>query len=143
MIREIKKDDAAKIEELHERSGFDYRLPNLDDPLFVTKLAVEEGGHLVQAIALKLEAEVYLWVDPSWGTPEERWRRFVDLTYAAKLEAYRKGLDALVCVVPPELERRFGKRLEEIGMTRDRAWQKYSFDLSGFVPRVESEVEVT
>jgi len=56
-----------------------------------------------------------------------------------------KGLDTLTCVVPPEIEKRFAKRLKQIGMLRDREWPKWSFDLNEYVPksnyaRINSEI---
>ena len=139
--RDTEKRDYAEIEALHELSGFDYQFPDLDDPLFIVKKTAEEDGRVVQAIALKLQAEVYLWIDHSWGTPEERWCKLQTLTEEAKQAAWLRGLDSLVCVVPPEIADSFEKRLKAIGMERDRPWPKFSFDLRQY--RVESEVMAT
>ena len=141
MIRDTGKMDIPALEIIHELSGLDYQFPDLDDPLFIVKKTIEEDGKVVQGIAAKLEATVYLWVDHSAGTPEQRWEWMKELVEATKLAAWEKGLDCLSCVVPPEIADSFEKRLKEIGMDRDRPWPKFSFDLTKY--RVESEATAT
>jgi hypothetical protein len=128
MIRDFKPEDEAKLKEVHEQSKFDYVFPRLEDPLFIVKKVADEGG-VHQGIALKLEATVYIWVDHFWGEPESRWRSLQELIEEAKGAAWEKGLDTLTCVVPPEIADSFERRLKAIGMTRDRPWPKFSFDL--------------
>ena len=131
MIRDFEKHDEEILRKVHSDSGFDYIFPELTDPLFIVR-KVADDGRTHQGIALKLEATVYLWLDHSWGTPEERWNVFRELTDAAKRAAWEKGLDTLTCVVPQEIAETFGKRLEEIGMEQDRPWPKWSFDLVAY-----------
>ena len=138
MIRQMVESDVSIFKAVHEASGFDYEFPDLDDPLFIVKKTVEELGRPVQGIALKVQAEVYLWVDPAYAGPEERWQKLQDLCEAAKLAAWEKGLDCLVCVVPPEIADTFEKRLKDVGMSRDRPWPKFTFSLIDYIPnRVE------
>jgi hypothetical protein len=141
MIRNCENGDIEALKAIHSASGFDYVFPNLEDPLFIHKAVVVEEGQVVQGIALKLEAEVYIWVKSDYATPEERWRALQELTEAAKQAAWEKGLDSLVCVVPPEIAASFEKRLIQIGMTKTREWPRFVFDLRGYVPRVESEIQ--
>jgi len=134
MIRDFKKADRQLLEGIYRASGFDYEFPDLDDPLFIIKKVMDDGN-VHQGIAVKIEATVYLWVSAKWGTPQERWERLQELIEVTKKEAWEKGLDTLTCVIPPELEKRFAKRLRQIGMTRDRPWPKWSFDLNEYTPR--------
>jgi hypothetical protein len=140
VIRDYQRSDVTALRAIHDASGFDYEFPDLDDPLFVVRKTVEEGGRVVQGLVVKIQGEVYLWLQSDWATPEERWARLVQLTDAAKLAAWARGLDSLTCVIPPEVAESFGKRLEQIGMVADRPWAKYTFDLRNYVPRVESEI---
>lgn len=141
MIRDFKNGDLETLKAIHQKSGFDYGFPSLSDPLFLVAKVDEEEGRVTQGIALKLQAEVYLWIDSSWGTPEGRWCKLQALTEAAKLAAWEKGLDCLVCVVPPEIADSFEKRLKQIGMERTRPWPRFTYDLTVFIPnRVESAV---
>lgn len=143
MLRDIEKKDIEALKVIHSESGFDYGFPDLTDPLFLVKKCIEENGRVVQGIAAKVELTVYLWVGHSDGTAEERWQWMQQLVEATKLDAWKKGIDTLTCVVPPEIADSFEKRLSAIGMTRDRNWPKFSFDLVDFFPRVESEVQAT
>lgn len=129
MIRDVEKSDHFTLQAVHNASGLDYQMPDLDDSLFIVK--VTDGHH---GLAVKLEGTVYLWLDHAHGTPEERWQIFHELVEEAKKQAWAKGLDTLTCVVPPELQKSFDKRLREIGMDLDRPWPKYSFDLTSYVP---------
>ena len=132
VIRDVEKSDHSTLEAVHLVSGLDYVFPDLNDSLFIVK--VTDGHH---GLAVKLEGTVYLWLDHGHGTPEERWQIFHELVEEAKKQAWAKGLDTLTCVVPPEMQKSFDKRLREIGMTLDRSWPKYSYDLTQYVP-VES-----
>jgi hypothetical protein len=129
VIRDVKKSDHSTLATIHESSGIDYLMPDLDDSLFIVK--VTDGHH---GLAVKLEGTVYLWLDHAHGTPEERWQIFHELVEEAKKQAWAKGLDTLTAVIPPELEKSFAKRLEEIGMTPDRPWRKWSYDLTQYNP---------
>lgn len=142
MIRDYQKRDEEALKAIHEASGFDYQFPDLDDPLFIYKGIVAEEGRVAQGIAVKLQGEVYIYVDHSWSTPELRWVRFQELTEEAKRAAWQKGLDSLICVVPPEIADSFEKRLKQIGMVKNLGWPRFTFDLTAYKPtevRVESE----
>jgi hypothetical protein len=142
MIRDYEKRDREALKAIHSASMFDYVFPDLDDPLFVVRKTVEEDGKAVQGLLVKLQGEVYLYVQADWATPEERWARLVELTDAAKKAAWEKGLDSLVCVVPPEIAASFEKRLKQIGMVKNLGWPRFTFDLTAYTPkevRVESE----
>src|ERR1700691_886974 len=139
MVRDVEEKDMEALKAIHRASGFDYLFPSLGDPLFVVKKCVEENGDVVQGIAAKIELTIYLWVDHSKGTADQRWAWVQELVEATKLAAWEKGVDTLTCVVPPEIADSFERRLSAIGMSRDRPWPRFSYDLVGYVPRVESE----
>jgi len=148
VIRDLETSDVEAFKRIHDASGFGYTFPDLSDPLFIVKKTVEENGRAVQGLVVKVQGEVYLWVDPEWGTPEERWERLRELTEEAKLASWKKGLDSLICVVPPEIADNFEKRLKQIGMERNLGWPRFTFDLTDYIPktrvsRVENEVEAT
>ena len=126
MIRDWEPKDSEAIERIHDASQFDYRFPDLSDPLFIVKKVVEENGQVVQSFSCKLVLCIYLIADREFGTPIERWNRLKELVEAAKHEAWKKGLDEAYCVVPPEIDSEFAPWLEKLGMTRDRNWPKWS-----------------
>jgi hypothetical protein len=129
MIRDYEVADESVLKAIHDKSGFDYRFPDLDDPIFLVRKVCEEDGIVTQAIVLELTASVYLWVDPTAGTPDHRLRQLAKLVKAVKQEAWKQGLGSLYAVIPPEIEAEFSSVLEHIGMSRDRAWPKWSIDL--------------
>lgn len=63
-IREYTGADFAALRQMHASQGFDYAFPDLRDPLFVSKLVLEdENGRAVMASLARLTCEMYLLVD--------------------------------------------------------------------------------
>ena len=63
-IREYTGADFAALRRMHASQGFDYAFPDLRDPLFVSKLVLEdENGRAVMASLARLTCEMYLLVD--------------------------------------------------------------------------------
>jgi hypothetical protein len=97
-IREYRESDLAALRAIHAAQGFAYPLPDLRNPLFVTKLvlsaenAEESNGEAAQekiigAALLRLTAEAYLLLDPKAGTPRERLQWLLQLHAAAERDA--------------------------------------------------------
>ena len=125
---------------MHAAQGFGYPLPDLDGPLFLSKLVLEEDGEdadggreladrnsprVTMAMLLRLTAETYLLHDPGAGTPRQRWQRFLALHEAARRDAAARGLDDVQAFLPPRIARAFGRRLARLGWTRD-PWPCFS-----------------
>jgi hypothetical protein len=137
-VREYRESDLAALRAIHAAQGFEYPLPNLSNPLFVTKLIVSEDGEaseasegavrpekIVGAALLRLTAEAYLLLDPTAGTPRERWQWLLQLHAAAERDAWQRGLEDVHAWLPPPIAQRFGKRITKIGWNRDDAWTPY------------------
>jgi len=136
-VREYFPRDLQALREMHAAQGFSYPLPDLGDPLFVTRLVLTEreesgaGERIAGAALLRLTAEAYLLLDPRSGTPRERWERILALERAAEADAWRRGLADVHCWLPPEIAAKFGRRLARRGWVRDDAWTPYCKRLSG------------
>ncbi len=136
-VREYTERDLHALREIHARQGFTYALPDLSNPLFVTKLVVtgkksgDGGEQVVGAALLRLTAEAYLLLDPAYGTPRERWQALLNLHSAAKADAWQRGLEDVHAWLPPGLKKKFGKRIERLGWVRDDAWTPYCRKLAG------------
>ena len=132
--------DLDALRRMHAAQGFGYPLPDLDGPLFLSKLVLEEDGEdadggreeadrssprVTMAILLRLTAETYLLHDPGAGTPRQRWQRFLALHEAARRDAAARGLDDVQAFLPPRIARAFGRRLARLGWTRD-PWPCFS-----------------
>ena len=120
----LKESDYAEVEAIHERTGFDYKMPNLGT--FYIKRGVRVNGKLVGAYGLKLQAETYLWLDPR-ASVATRYRVVLELSRSLCSVAYRTGIDCLVAYLPPDLPRPFVKLMQKLGWSRDReGWHSYS-----------------
>jgi hypothetical protein len=125
-IREYTPADLEALRRIHARQGFDYAFPDLRDPIFISKLVVEdERGHAVMASLARLTCEMYLLADPDAGTPRDRYVRLLALHRAGEQDLVGRGLDDAHAWLPPPIASRFGRRLEALGWLRDDAWTPY------------------
>ncbi len=154
-IREYHETDLQALRAIHAAQGFDYALPDLRAPLFVTKIVLtadapksgnanpapscESGGmhlsigvapeqgsdRILGAVFLRLTAEAYLLLDPKAGTPHDRWRALLTLHAAAERDAWRRGLEDVHAWLPPPIAKTFGKRIQQLGWIRDDTWTPY------------------
>lgn len=133
-IREYNEADFDALVAMHRAQGFDYALPDLADPIFVSKLVLEDedtadsaSGHakIMMASLARLTCEIYLLVDPNAGTPRDRYGRLLELHRAGASDLRARGLDDAHAWLPPPIAKRFGRRLEGLGWIRDDAWTPY------------------
>jgi len=60
-IREYTEADLDSLRRLHAQQGFDYAFPDLRDPIFVSKLVLEDdAGQVAMASLARLTCEMYL-----------------------------------------------------------------------------------
>lgn len=129
-IKDLGHTGVVKAARLHEDSGFDYSFPRMvGNPLFPLQRGMFDGNDLVLGAALKVSAEVYLWLDHEWGTPQMRWDALRKLHQDVTDKARQIGFDQLYCVLPPEVAKSFGPRLEELGWQGTRPWPMYTIEL--------------
>jgi hypothetical protein len=128
LIREYTPADLDALRRMHASQGFDYPFPDLADPIFVSKLLLEDdSGRIAMASLARLTCEMYLLVDRSAGkgTPRERWTHLLALHAAGERDLLARGLDDAHAWLPPQITRRFGRRLASLGWLRDDAWTPY------------------
>jgi hypothetical protein len=144
-IRQYRESDLAALRAIHAAQGFAYPLPDLSNPLFVTKLILSDAykqnesdecaaapqERIIGAALLRLTAEAYLLLDPKAGTPRERWRWLLQLHAATERDAWQRGLEDVHAWLPPPIARKFGKRIMQLGWNRDDVWTPYCKRLSG------------
>jgi hypothetical protein len=139
-IREYRESDLAALRAIHAAQGFDYALPDMRNPLFVTKLILSTANatapnepdaseppqeSIIGAALLRLTAEAYLLLDPKAGAPLERWHWLLHLHAATERDAWQRGLEDVHAWLPPPIASRFGKRIEQLGWRRDDSWTPY------------------
>lgn len=127
LIRQYRPADLAALRRMHSAQGLDYELPEpLEHPLLLSKLVVEgEDGKVMMASLLRLTAEAYLLADPQADDPRGRWCALQSLHEAVRQDAFRQGLDDVQAFVPPDIARRFRKRLVKLGWLRS-AWEPWT-----------------
>ncbi|MGD0544145.1 MAG: hypothetical protein ABSB65_07020 [Candidatus Acidiferrales bacterium] len=125
-IREYKESDLDALRRMHAQQGFDYAFPDLANPLFVSKLVVEdEEGHAMMASLARLTCEMYLLLAPADGKPRERYERLLALHSAGERDLLARGLHDAHAWLPPPIAKKFGRRLAALGWVRDDAWTPY------------------
>jgi len=137
-VREYRESDLSALGAIHAAQGFAYPLPDLSNPLFVTKLILSnaekenEGDEnaapqekIIGAALLRLTAEAYLLLDPKAGSPRERWQWLLQLHAATERDAWQRGLEDVHAWLPPPIARKFGKRNAQLGWNRDDDWTPY------------------
>lgn len=133
-IREYTEEDLESLRKMHARQKFDYQFPDLADPLFLSKLVVEdEAGRPVMASLARLTCEMYLLVDPEAGSPRDRYERMLALQATGERDLLARGLEDAHAWLPPSIAKRFGRRLTALGWVRDDAWTPYCRRLSADV----------
>ncbi len=126
LVREYTDADLSALLAMHRAQGFGYPFPDLHDPIFVSKLILEDQrGQPVMAALARLTCEIYLLVDPQSGTPRERYARLLELHRAGAADLRARGLDDAHAWLPPRIAQRFGRRLQQLGWLRDDAWTPY------------------
>lgn len=98
------------------------------DPMFVVNEVLENNGQIAMASFLKATLEVFLIVDHTVGTPEQRLEWLQQLTQHMQAAAWGKGFDEMTAWVPRDIERSFEKRLEDLGFVKS-PWQSYTLKL--------------
>lgn len=134
LVREYTPADFDALRRMHASQGFDYTFPNLADPIFVSKLVVENtNGRVVMASLARLTCEMYLLLDreeagkrgDEKSGAHERYTHLLALHRAGENDLLARGLDDAHAWLPPSIARRFGRRLESLGWIRDDTWTPY------------------
>ncbi len=126
LVREYTNEDLDALRHMHTRQSFDYAFPNLVDPIFISKLVVEnDEGRPVMASLARVTCEMYLLVDPGAGKPRDRFAHLLALHRAGERDLLARGLDDAHAWLPAPIAKRFGRRLEALGWVRDDAWTPY------------------
>lgn len=111
MIRDYTADDFEAIRAIHESTGINYKMPNINQPIFLVKKVAEVDGIVRAALGAYIEVELYLWIDKTeWASPQEKFNTIKALEKETMKEAWLQGVECAVLYLPPGMER-FGERL--------------------------------
>jgi hypothetical protein len=123
MVRDYEPQDLEAVKKIHNAMELNYDFPDLNSPLCIVKKVQVEGGRVQAAMILRLTCETFLLVE---GDPVAKMTAMNELQPVVLDEAFRKGLDDVVAVIPPKILPKFLKRLLQLGWTRDRDWPMFS-----------------
>jgi hypothetical protein len=117
--RPYEQGDWQRVEELLSLQPFEYKLPELADPRYISRIAVLNGKEKPVAFGFaRVITEAYLLLDHSWGTPGFRWDALRLAHDAARDLTVAQNIDKSVTWIPREIDRSYGRRLESLGWDR-------------------------
>lgn len=122
MVRDFKPEDTDSIISIHKEQGFSYNLPQMSSPLVLVHKVREVDGQVVASMFLRVTAETFLLVE---GSPESKGRAIEELQPEVLREAKEKGLDDIICVIPPEIAESFEPALRKMGWNPTRDWKMW------------------
>ena len=126
IVRPYTKEDLDAFRRIHADSKLDYRFPDLNSPLFITKTVVERDGMPTTLLAGRLTVETYLVTS---GSAKERLEDIEAVQRLWLAELWSKGIDDAYCGVPKSVDRHFRKHMERLGWERGRpGWVNYFRD---------------
>lgn len=122
-VRDYKPEtDRERVEQIYRDMGMDYRLPDLENPLFIVRKVYEQDGQLLAAEFLKVQAEAYMLLSCDLDTVGKT-RAIAHLSKETENEAYNRGLDTIAAYIPDDISNKFSKRLKLLGWdTARKGW---------------------
>lgn len=131
-VREFKPEDMDALKSLHARSGFKYELPDFADQQFVVRRVADDDGQIVMAGFLRQTTEAFLICDPHWRGPRWRYEALEAIHNDAVEQIRRMGFRSIEAFLPPQIEKRFGKRLLSMGWKHyvEEEWPCYSLEVT-------------
>lgn len=131
IVRDANSRDFASIEAMHGAMDVGYILPDLKSPLFFVRKVAENGTGVMGACFLRLNAECFLWLHPALG-PNVKLDVMEALQPQTFADAWRQGIDQIEARIPETIERRFQKRLKQLGWKRGSPdWHTWGRNIDG------------
>jgi hypothetical protein len=129
-LRDYKSTDRADLEAMQRAQGFDYKLPDLNDPrLWIARrVMVDEKDRPTHAILGRLTSEAYYLNFPRKENPITQMKRFLSMHEIACAAGKQAGLDSCHIWIPPEIKETFGPQLERLGWV-EYTWATFSKQL--------------
>lgn len=106
-------------------------MPDLSDPVFAVGAVAEDESGIPQVAAfLKITAEAYLFLDPEYATPRQRWTTLLAVHEAVRRQAAELGLSEVTAWIPPNLPKAFHRRLSRLGWQEEpEEWKRRAFHI--------------
>lgn len=112
MIRDYRGSDYDRVVEIFRQREYEFKLPDLDSPLMLTRKVVVDSDDVVRIAAFaRLQVNAYLLIDDTWATPQGRLDSIGMIQDAMTERCRFFGVDEASAQVHP----RFARRLKKIG----------------------------
>jgi len=127
VYRDYMPSDRPALLAMKEAQGFQYDLPDLDDPrLWISrKVLVNQFGRPIAAILGQLTSEAFLLDSQTDAGPYKRMRRILSLYELACEEARSCGMETTHAWLAPDIKDKFGDQLMRLGW-REHTWASFS-----------------
>ena len=96
VIRPYVSADRAAILALRAKHGEEFWFADPDDPINPLTVVAEDEGRIVAAVTARLSAEVFLILDPGYGTSLKRWGVLKRL-FAFGLQLFKQKTNVSEC----------------------------------------------
>lgn len=104
------------MRELHRRTQYEFRLPEVLEAAFV----MEENGRIVGMAAAERCAHVFVVIDPEWGSPHQKMDLIESFHSPLAADLLSRGIQYVFTFVEPKF-RRYVRRLQNLGWA-ERIW---------------------
>ena len=110
-FRPLIDSDVPALREMHERSGFAYKFPDLTGPMMeaVVVVADEDNRPVAAAIAERLVQVSLLLKGDEHPAAKLHWLKILHTGLATELK--KRGYTSVEAFLPPQIENSFGRRL--------------------------------
>lgn len=130
VCRDYEPSDYPFLVSMYRAQGFDYDLPDINDPrLWISrKVMVNPAGRPVAAAMGQITSEAFLLEDPNDANAYKRMRRIVSLYEVACEEARLCGMQTTHAWLAPEIADQFGDQLKRLGW-KQHLWPSFSKEI--------------
>lgn len=114
IVRNYKTEDYEKIRKIYEQRKIDHLLPTPEYmSRMVESLVIEDPGtsEMVTGIIAEPTVELYLFMNPNWGTPGWRNLMLNQVHKEMRFRLQKHGFSQAHIWLPPEMKKSFGRRL--------------------------------
>lgn len=127
MIREYQPSDLSAVERLFEMQGYNFKLPNFDNPNLVIKLVEDSGNGPTMVMAGRRTLEAFILVDHKAKAPAHTYVDFLNIHDAGLERGKELGYDDVHAFLAPPIEKAFARRLISLGW--HEPWRPYTREL--------------
>jgi len=120
IIRHARFSERAELQELHKKMQSEYELPRHD-----VSAVVEIDERLRAAALMRRTSEMYLLIDPEYGSTRDKLSIIAALHHALVAPARLAGFTDTHAWLPPSVEPRFGDLLVDHFGWRRPSWTCY------------------